>query len=307
MNLMFAPLEGITTYTYRNTHKEIFGGCDTYYAPFVTPVENEKISIKNLRDILPQNNKDIPLKVQILTNSAKAFFNIEKEILNLGYEEINLNFGCPSGTVVKKGRGAGALRNKEELDEQLFGIFSENTVKLSVKTRIGFYEASECEKLMEIYNKYPLENLIIHPRTRTQFYNGFPDMSAFAKCLSISKNPVCYNGNVFSKEDYTSLCRKYDNLSGVMIGRGAVRNPAIFREIKGGKKLCTEEIIEFSELLQERYYKILGCEHYTLHKLKEIWIYMVSNFPKETKILKEIKKSNSLKDLNNAISRLPKL
>ncbi len=307
MNLMFAPLEGITTYTYRNTHKEIFGSCDTYYAPFITPVENEKISIKNLRDILPENNKDMPLKVQILTNSANAFFNIEKEILNLGYKEINLNYGCPSGTVVKKGRGAGALKDKEEMDAQLFDIFSSNTARLSVKTRIGFYEVSESEEIMEIYNKYPLENLIIHPRTRAQFYNGFPDMSAFTNCLSISRNPVSYNGNIFSDEDYNSLCKRYNNLSGVMIGRGAVKNPAIFREIKGGKKLSRKELIEFSKLLEMRYLKLLGCEHYTLHKLKEIWIYMVSNFPYETKIAKEIKKSNSLRDLNNAINKLPEL
>jgi len=307
MMLFYAPLEGITTYTYRNTHREIFGGCDFYYAPFITPVENEKLSIKNLRDILPDNNVATPLKVQVLTNNLDAYLKFENEIVPMGYDEVNLNFGCPSGTVVKKKRGSGFLRSTDELNSFLNSVYMNTGLKVSVKTRIGFYDVSEWKELLEIYNKYSLELLIVHPRTRQMLYNGYPHMQSFDMCYESSPNPVCYNGNVFTKEDFERILKKYPELGGIMIGRGAVMNPAIFREIKGGDRLKTEELIAFSNLLEERYYKLLGCEHYTLHKLKEIWIYMVSNFPDETKIAKEIKKSNSLRDLNNAIKKLPKM
>ena len=108
MNLYFAPLEGITTYTFRNTHYEMFGGCDEYFAPFITPTENEKLSIKNMRDILPENNAKAPV-VQALASSSAALVDFTERIKQMGYDEVNINFGCPSGTVVKKGRGAGAL------------------------------------------------------------------------------------------------------------------------------------------------------------------------------------------------------
>ena len=307
MELLFAPMEGITTYTYRNTHREMFGGCDYYYAPFITPVENEKISNKNIRDILPENNQDTPLKVQVLTNNKSAFLNFEEKIKPLGYDEVNLNFGCPSGTVVKKNRGSGFLRDTYGIDNFMQEIYESTSLKVSVKTRIGFHDVSEWEEIFEIYNKYPVANLIVHPRTRNMLYNGEPCMSAFDMCYSKSSNPVCYNGNIFTVDDYARIASTYPDLSSVMIGRGGVKNPALFREIKGGAKLKTEELLEFSEKLQERYYKVLGCEHYTLHKLKEIWIYMVSNYPDETKIAKAIKKSNSLSDLNSAINRLPEI
>jgi len=307
MKLYFAPLEGITTYTYRNTHREVFGGCNFYFAPFITPVENEKISIKNLRDILPENNTDTPLKVQVLTNNIDAFLKFENEIVALGYNEVNMNFGCPSGTVVKKNRGSGFLRDPEALDKFLNDVYMNSGIKYSVKTRIGFYEPEEWQELFAVYQKYPLTELIVHPRTRQMLYNGYPHMASFDLCCSSHEIPLCYNGNIFSKEDFVGIKEQYPNVSSVMIGRGAIMNPAIFREISGGESLKTEELVRFSAILEERYLKLLGCEHYTLHKLKEIWIYMVQNFPQESKIAKEVKKANSLSDLNRAISKLPEL
>lgn len=307
MNLYLAPLEGITTYTYRNTHREIFGDCDFYFAPFITPVENEKLSIKNLRDILPENNAGTPVKVQVLTNNIDAYLKFENEIVALGYDEVNMNFGCPSGTVVKKNRGSGFLRDTQLLDKFLNDVYMNSGIKFSVKSRIGFYEPDEWEELLEIYGKYPLAELIVHPRTRQMLYNGYPHMESFDLCYKKTNVPLCYNGNIFSKADYLALIEKYPNISSVMIGRGAIVNPAIFREIKGGKKLTSKELVTFSRTLEERYRKLLGCEHYTLHKLKEIWIYMMQNFPNEPKLTKEVKKSNNLLDLNNAINKLLEL
>ena len=304
MKLYFAPLEGITTYTYRNAHAEIFGGCDGYFAPFITPSDNERLSLKSLRDIVPERNKVGRLIPQVLTNRSDSFLKFEEMIKDLGYSEIDINIGCPSGTVVKKNRGAGFLRDVSGVDRFLNEVFERTALNVSVKTRAGFWSCDELEELIKVYNKYPMESLIIHPRTREDFYKGEPHMEAFCKAYQESSNRVCYNGNVFSKGDYEKICEKYPRLEGVMIGRGAVANPAIFREIRGGKALQTDELVRFTELLTERYLEVLGSEIYTLHKLKEIWLYIMWMFPEEKKILKAIKKANRLGDLTLAVRSL---
>lgn len=306
MKLYFAPLEGITTYTYRNTHAEIFGGCDEYYAPFIVPTNNERISMKTLRGILSENNLVRP-KVQVMCTTGTAFCEFVKKIQALGFDEVNLNLGCPSGTVVKKQRGSGALKDPEALDRFLDYIFSNSDIKITVKTRAGYYSHDEFSELLEIYNKYPVAELILHPRVRDEYYKGEPNMSTFDAAYDGSKNKLCYNGNVYSVADYNNLSQKYPDLNSVMIGRGAVKNPAIFREIRGGAKLRTEELIHFSGLLQERYLHLLGSDRYTLHRLKEIWLYIAQNYPNEPKITKAIKKSERLSDLERAINMLPKL
>ena len=307
MKLYFAPLEGITTYTYRNTHAEMFGGCDQYFAPFITPSDNEKLSIKCLRDIVPEKNGKVKLMVQVLTNKAESFLKFEEKIKELGYNEVNINLGCPSGTVVKKNRGSGFLREPEELDRFLDEVFSASKLKISVKTRTGFASGEEMERLLGIYNKYPLKERIIHPRARQDFYNGIPDDGVFEKAYLASENPVFYNGNVFSAEEYAEKIEKFPQIDGVMLGRGAVANPAIFREIRGGEKLKTVELAEFTQRLADRYLPVLGSEVYTLHKLKEIWMYAMWNYPEEKKLLKAIKKSNKLCDLLGAVRQLPEI
>ncbi len=307
MDLYFAPLEGITGYIYRSTHREFFGGCDMYYAPFITPVENERLNRKCMRDILPENNEGVPLVVQVLANKKEAYFRFENEALAFGYRNININFGCPSGTVVKKDRGAGFLREREALDGFLGAVFEETSAKISVKTRIGFYSSDEMEYLMEIYNKYPMELLIVHPRTREDYYKGFPDMECFKKVYSSSQNKLCYNGDVFSTDGFNTIAERFPELHSVMIGRGAISNPAIFREIRGGEKLSTDEILAFSDELAKRYYEVLKSDMYTLHKLKEVWMYMMQNFPEEKKILKAVKKSSTVAELKSAVQSLPSL
>ncbi len=307
MKLYFAPLEGITTYTYRNTHAEFFGGCDVYFAPFITPSDNEKLSIKSLRDIVPEKNKNVKLIPQVLTNQSQSFMKFADKIKDLGYKDININLGCPSGTVVKKNRGSGFLRDPEGVNHFLAEVYECSNLSVSVKTRSGFSSGLELKKLMEIYNKYSMEELIIHPRTREEFYNGKPDMSAFDAAFKATKNPICYNGNIFTAQDYKEITQKYTRLEGVMIGRGAIANPAIFREIRGGRKIETAELAEFTKVLAERYLEVLGSEVYTLHKLKEMWLYTMWLYPGEKKLLKAIKKANHLSDLLTAVKALPEI
>lgn len=307
MNLYFAPLEGITTCVYRNAHKEMFGGCDAYYAPFITPSDNEKVSKKGLRDVLPEKNEGLNLKIQVLVNHAPSFLKFVEKIKAVGYDEININLGCPSGTVVKKGRGAGFLKDTYRLEKFLDEIFEECDIRVSLKTRTGFSSSDEMNELMRIYNKYPLTSLIIHPRTRAEFYNGEPNLEVFEKAYKISESRVCYNGNIFTSDDYMRITDLFPELDEIMIGRGAIKNPAIFREILGGERITTAELVEFTELLAQRYYAVLNSETYTLNKLKEIWMYSIQNYPSEKKITKRIKKADSLYEFTAALKCLPQI
>lgn len=306
MKLYFAPMEGITSHIFRNVHHRLFGGCDKYFAPFIVPTENERITLKTLKDLLPENNnaKVVP---QVLCNDGEVFKEFIKKLKYLGFDEVNLNFGCPSGTVVKKNRGAGILREPETLDRFLDEIFSDCDIKISVKTRVGFNSHDEFDKLLEIYNKYPISELIIHPRVREEYYKGTANPETFDKAYYNTKLELCYNGDIRSVKDFDKISEKYDRLSSAMIGRGAVTNPAIFREIKGGKKLQTKELVAFSKALEEEYLKLLGSYTYTFHRLKEIWMLMILNFPEEQKIFKAIKKSGRMSDLNETIACLPEL
>ncbi len=307
MNLYFAPLEGITTYTYRNTHAALFGGCDGYYAPFITPSDNEKVSRKGLRDVLPERNDTLKLTVQVMANSAPAFLKFAHKIQAAGYEELNLNLGCPSATVTRKGRGAGFLLDPDGLDRFLEEIFKESPVRISVKTRAGYHSCGEIEQLMKIYNRYPMERLILHPRSRMEFYQGTPDMKAFEVAYQSSQNPLSYNGDLCLAQEIHRLSAQFPKIEGIMLGRGAIQNPALFREARGGKPLTTQELLSFCEALIDNYREVLQSEVYTLQKLKEIWTFMIRNYPDQPKIGKAIHKANKLSEYRSAVSCLPEL
>lgn len=306
MKLYFAPMEGITTYTFRNAHAEMFGMCDKYYAPFIVPTENERISRRTLRDIVPDYNK-AEIVPQILCNCPVAFSKFVDKLLHLGYDELNINFGCPASTVVGKKRGSGALTDTEWLDNLLEKIFENPGVKISVKTRVGFKDHDEFDEILKVYNKYPIELLIVHPRVREEFYKGKANTETFKKAHENSNTKLCYNGDIYSIADYENIVSQFPDLDSVMIGRGAIANPAIFREIRGGERLKTAELIAFSKLLETRYLELFNSDIYTLQKLKEVWMYALLNFPEEKRIIKAVKKASKLCDLNGAINSLPEI
>lgn len=193
MHYYFAPMEGVTGAVYRRTHHEFFSGVDKYFMPFITPTTNEKLTPRQKRDVLPEYNEGVPAVPQLLTKSAADCIWAVNALHDLGYPEVNLNLGCPSGTVTAKGKGAGFLAHPDELDRFFDEVFAK-CEGISVKTRLGVHEASEFDKLLEIYNRYPITELTIHPRVRQDFYKGKVRESDFAAALPRCSMPVCYNG-----------------------------------------------------------------------------------------------------------------
>ena len=210
MRITFAPLEGITGYIYRNTYQEYYGGIDRYYSPFLVTRDRGIMKKKELRDILPENNLNIDLVPQLLTNKTENFLQAAAQLKELGYREINLNLGCPSGTVVSKGRGAGFLDQPEKLQSFLEEIFQKADYAISIKTRIGMYEPEEFHRLLAIYNEYPICELIIHPRTRQEFYKEKIHPEIFKYAYEHSKNPITFNGEIRSLQAVTAL-EKYND------------------------------------------------------------------------------------------------
>ena len=303
MNLYFAPLEGIGGYIYRNAQADYFEKADKYYSPFLAPNQNRSISPKEYKDIAPEHNEDITLVPQIMANNAEIFLKAAQELEQLGYKEINLNLGCPSRTVVTKYRGAGFLAKPDALEQFLEEVYSKLNIRLSLKTRLGMEDEEEFEHLLDIYNKFPVSELIIHPRVQTDYYKNTPRMESFLNALEKSKNPVVYNGDIFNKEKYQQVMKQMD-VSGVMLGRGVLANPALFGEIRGTEKLSKERLWEFHERLLADYTQEMSGERNVLLQLKELWFYLAWSFTNTEKYEKKIRKAQHLSDYRLVVKQL---
>ncbi|MGH4117360.1 tRNA dihydrouridine synthase [Clostridium sp.] len=304
MKFYFAPMEGLTGYVYRNAHNAFFNNIDKYFSPFIVANQSESFKTRELNDILPENNQGLVLIPQLLTNNAKDFIHTSKKIKMLGYNEVNLNLGCPSGTVVSKNKGSGFLSKREELDVFLDEIFSESITKISIKTRIGKEQPEEIYDLIEIFNKYPIEELIIHPRTQKDFYRNKPNLKIFKEALILSKNPVCYNGDLFTIKDHEEFLTDFPSVDTLMFGRGLLRNPGLINGITNESKLEKKQLKDFHDKIYEDYKRMLFGDRNVLFKMKELWSYLIQGFSNNAKYAKKIKKSERLYDYDEAVSSL---
>ena len=304
MKYYLAPLEGITGYIYRNTYEKYFHNINKYFTPFIVPNKSRSFNTKELKDTLPENNKGMNIVPQILTNDSEGFSTLSGKLQQLGYNEVNLNLGCPAGTVVSKNRGSGFLAKREELDMFLDEIFKINNMKISIKTRIGKDNSEEFYELIKIYNKYPIEELIIHPRTQKDFYGNKPNLEVFKDALALSTNPVCYNGDIFTSNDNHKLIEAFPEVKTIMIGRGILANPGLMNEIKSNNNIDKKILKDFHDELLNKYVELFKEDRNTLFKMKELWGYMIYIFSDNKKYAKKIKKSQKLSDYNEAVSSL---
>ncbi len=305
MKFYLAPLEGITGHIYRNALEKYFPGTDRYFTPFIAPDQNRILRTKERRDVLPEHNHVPDLVPQILTNDAREFQRTALVLQEMGYQEVNLNLGCPSGTVVSKKRGSGLLAYPDEVDRLLEQIFENVDLKISVKTRIGKDDASKALTLMEIYRRYPLSELIVHPRTQKDFYRGEPDQEAFGEILSLSYPfPVCYNGNLLTARDYRAFCERFPKVTSVMLGRGVIANPGLIRYLKTGEAIQKESLHLFHDEVLEGYRNVFGEDKNALFRMKEMWIYMIHLFSDHEKHVKKIRKAQNLLEYRCAVDAL---
>lgn len=347
MKYYFAPMEGITLYPLRNAHRAMFGeNIDKYYTPFLTAHYNFKFKKREKKDALPDNidmsafdNYHDQIVPQIMSSKVDTFCWAAKEMASFGYNEVNLNLGCPAATVTNSGKGSGLLRDTEYLDELLSGIFDglkDEKISVSIKTRLGFSDEKESEELMKIFARYPAKELTIHARVREDFYKGALRLEAFDKAVQIyrengGKADICYNGDVTSpvsggsitniehdspdeivtdgRNNIDTISRLralscYNEISSIMIGRGLLTNPALARELSGGPALTAPELKSYLQKLYEGYETYIPEERNVIFKLLEHWAFLDVHFADSEKCMKAIRKSRSKGEYFAAVNNI---
>ena len=274
----FAPLDGITKVVFRRVWAAHFGGADRYFIPFFSHTDQHILTDRDRREIDPANNGGLPLVPQVMTCRAKDFLWAAEVVADMGYTEVNLNLGCPSGTVTAKGKGAGFLAKPEELDRFFDQVFSKVRMPVSVKTRLGIQEPEEFARLLEIYNRYPIACLTIHARVQKEKYRGPVHLDAFAQALAESRNPVCYNGDLRTAAEVEALSQRFPSVEAVMIGRGAVADPALLRKLRGGPAATKEELQAFTQDLYRAYQAFYGQVGTAAQRMREVWFYLIHLF-----------------------------
>ena len=296
-----APMEGVTGYVYRNAYAKYYGGIERYFTPFVA---NKKLGHREKNDVCPEHNAGMAVVPQILTNRAEDFLAIAEILREYGYDTVNLNLGCPSGTVAARGRGAGFLAMPDELDHFLEEVFARTECEISLKTRIGVEDGEEFERLLEIYNKYPLKELIVHPRTQKDYYRNHPNMEWYTYAVEHGKAPLCYNGDITDVTSYKTFMKAYPDTDKVMIGRGLLVNPGLAGMLKGKAAPSKEQIREYHDRMYEAYREHMPGDRVVLFKMKELWYYLAQHFTDSAKYAKKIRKAERLPVYESAVNAL---
>ncbi len=308
MKNYLAPMEGLTGHVFRLTYHKHFKDFDRYFTPFIAT--NDRINFKTKKEIDTDLNYDLDLVPQLMTNKVEDTIILCKDLQKYGYSHININLGCPSGTVVSKKRGSGFLSVPEEMENFFGELFEQLDFKISIKTRIGVKSAEEWPRIVEVYKKFPFEEIIIHPRLKEDQYNGKPNIEAFEYAYKNLTVPLIYNGDIYSVSDYRKMAESFPDMKGIMIGRGILRNPFLIEEISdyiSGEEIRSgrlekeqkQRISAYIRDLEAYYGEEMPSEKALLYRMKETWLYLAYSFGEGAelqRIIKAIKKCQSMSD-----------
>ena len=304
MKYYLAPMEGVTDSIYRSVHSRIFAPFDRYYTPFLSPTQDRRVTARQLRELDPERNAGLDVVPQVLVNDPELFVWAAEVFRDMGYREVNLNLGCPSGTVVKKKKGSGLLGQRALLERLLDGIFEGSPLPISIKTRLGLQDEAEFAPLLELFNRYPICELIVHPRVQRDQYRGEVRMEAFRSALAHSRAPVCYNGNLFTPADVSALEAACPGLDAAMPGRGAVANPGLVGYLKTGRWATAAQMRQLHDALYAEYGRVMPGFKPTVFRMREFWAFWACMFAAPEKPLKRIRKAVSFADYEAAVQEL---
>lgn len=293
MRYYYAPMEGLTDSIYRRLHHKYFGGIDRYYMPFLSPTIHRTLTHKEDRELPMADSVTFCAIPQVLTKVPEDFLWASQVCADRGYTEVNLNVGCPSGTVVSKGKGSGMLRSPAELDAFLEAIFKDSPLPISVKTRLGLENPEDFVSLLEVFNRYPIKELTVHPRVRKDFYKEPVREEWFRYAYENSKIPLCYNGNIMTKNQADAVSAQYSGVDAVMIGRALIADPGM---LCGGT--TAEALDGFLSELTEEYIREFGSARNAMFRLKENWGFLRYRFENSDKLWKQLRKTTDIHEYN---------
>lgn len=302
--MLLAPMLGITDVTFRNVFAKHFSGFDLSYAPFIKVNQNLDFKKSKMAELSPSLNRHVEVIPQIMCNDIAPFLHVSSILADLGYSRVNLNLGCPSPTSSGRGLGCGLMPDTERVDRLLDGIFEGSSLKISIKTRLGLRSPEDILNLIPIFNRYPLDHVVIHPRTGEQGYSGEVDLEGFKKASQQLKTVVCYSGDIKTFQDFQSLRLKIPEVSHFLIGRGALRNPNIFKSIQTSSEasLSSQDFSEFIGELGDQYLRKDFSLKDVLMRLKTICYYFASSHSFPAKQIKAIRKSRSMFEVAQSIT-----
>ena len=305
MKLYCAPLEGITDDIFRRVHQKYYPGADMYYTPFLSPTATgPALTKRDQREVSPDNNRGIPLVPQILTNNPELFVRGAGALRELGYEEVNLNLGCPSGTVSAKGKGSGFLAKKEELTKFLDEIFEKCPMEISIKTRLGKEDPEEFPALVELFNRYPIRELTVHPRVQKDFYKMPVRMEGWDYAAGHSRAKLCLSGGIAVKSDLPRRMEGREMPEAIMLGRGLVADPALIIKLRGEAAPDKKTLEDFHGELFEETAARLGSPRNTMFRLKEVWGFLRLSFRDHEKHYKALRKATTIPEYQGAVARM---
>ena len=305
----FAPLQGYTDAIYRSAHARIFGGIDSYYTPFVR-LEHGDFRRKDVRELDADNNRGVNLTPQLIASTPEKILRILALFIEKGYKNVDINLGCPFPTLAKRHNGAGLLPYPDEVKALLMAaIEAHPEIQFSVKMRLGWEDANECMALLPLLNSLPLSHITMHPRLGKQQYKGEVDLEAFQRFYAECEKPLIYNGDLLTLDDIDTISNRFPRLSGLMIGRGLLANPALAIEYQQGAPLSLKEKIEKIRLLHadvfSQYGNLLeGGDLQLLTKMRTFWEYLLPDGDRKAK--KVIHKTSKLSNYQAAVSNLLK-
>lgn len=303
MIFSLAPMEGLTGYVFRKVHAECFGALDRYYTPFLPPPRlGSTFGKRNLKELDPVNNQGLDVIPQLLTKNADEFVWASQLLEQMGYREVNLNLGCPSGTVTAKGKGSGFLRDLDALEAFLTDVCERSALPVSVKTRIGVEDDAEYDDILAMYCRCPLAELIVHPRVQKDRYQGKPRWEPYGESLEKAPFPVAYNGDVFSLEDLDKLTSTFPQMQHVMLGRGLLANPALVRMAAGGTPATAAELRYLHDRLFCEYEKDMGAN--VVFRMKEWWFYAKCAFENPLVVHRMVRKARKVDEYLASVERI---
>ncbi len=233
ITIILAPLQGFTDVTYRNVFATHFQGVDEAIAPFISTMGQMRLKPTRIKDVILENNKNLPVIPQILGNVPQDFVFLANHLYDMGHKRINWNLGCPHSKIANKKRGSGLLMYPQMIDDFLNAALPKISNTLSVKIRLGRKSKKEIHELLPVFDKYDLDEIIVHPRTGVQMYTGTSDHDAFEKALSQSRYALTYNGDIIDLASFNIVRTRFPNVKRFMIGRGILSNPFLAEQIKG--------------------------------------------------------------------------
>ena len=193
-----------------------------------------------------------------------------------------------------------AIREQSGVLCFLDGIFAASPLPISVKTRLGLADSEEFCRILEVFNRYPIAELTVHPRVRKQFYSGEVDMEMFRYAAKNSRNRLCYNGDITALSQIEKLEQEFPDLEAVMIGRGLIADPGML--LPTGTDMAVLE--EFMEALLEEYLSAFGGSRNAMFRMKEQWGMVLGRFDCGEKLKKRLRKTTDLAEYRQIVKEI---